>query len=452
MVYNYPRPVVMGTDLSGLLISVALSQARIEHHLIGFPPTEDSFHSGETTSMVAPLILLRHFPELQRYTREKKRGIVYTDQYQIQLDFAHPSLAPFWAAIKLVMRSAFRFPMQIDRVALDQAFFEKASCSPYCRHLEEEVEGVDYDPVTDTVRQATLTDGTRLALSHLFDASGQQAALSHLIGLPLHPVDEPVMVLQAYFRQESVQSGLGQSRGKWQDELNIVRLFRERSGVDGMAVLIPLGHKLSLRVSVPLNQMPQTAAGQETEEILWVEGVLAEAEARLGDLDIPAPSGFGERTHLHRAVNQLYVGERAYGANWLLTGMAYCNSLVTAAINADPPMEALFLGPEFLKSPAQTGAHYQQFMDSYLKMHEVWHLLATHPAGGLDGIQTRATIDAYGWANQAQLAQAWLLQPHSGPMRSSLAMVSKLMASPFWTRLPTLYSSMHKRSATAHNP
>ena len=49
----YPRPVILGTDLTGLLVSIALAKAQIEHLLIGAPPDTQTLHHGETTSMVA---------------------------------------------------------------------------------------------------------------------------------------------------------------------------------------------------------------------------------------------------------------------------------------------------------------------------------------------------------------------------------------------------------------
>ena len=72
---------------------------------------------------------------------------------------------------------------------------------------------------------------------------------------------------------------------------------------------------------------------------------------------------------VHSEIDDQYVMDRAYGANWLLTGMAYCNTLVTTAISADTACEALHIGPGFMKKPAKMGALYQHYMDYYRTMH-----------------------------------------------------------------------------------
>ena len=50
---HYPLPVIVGTDLTGLLISVRLSRAQIPHLLFGDPPGDNLPRSGQ---ILRPLV------------------------------------------------------------------------------------------------------------------------------------------------------------------------------------------------------------------------------------------------------------------------------------------------------------------------------------------------------------------------------------------------------------
>ncbi len=365
--------------------------------------------------MVAPMVLLKAFPELRHCLYEKKFGVVHAGKYEVRLDFSHPSLWAMKPFLKLVAGIDFTYPLQIDRVALDQALFEKALLSPYCAHLESAVVEVDYDAAADSVRRIVLDDGSEIATSHLFDASGQRTVLANLLDLSRQQIDEPYFLVQAYYGVE--RDSVRPARQPWQDELNIVRLYREQNGIDGIATLIPLGDRLSLRVSAPLSQA-RTAAGSDAEskEIISPEALLALAQAALQRKGFHYGDLYPEQLVVHSEIDDQYMMDRAYGANWLLTGMAYCNTLVTTAISADTACEALHIGPGFLKNPAQMGALYQHYMNYYTTMHQSWHTLATHDAAMIGKSEIKEMIDQYLHANGAQFNQSLRLLYHESPI------------------------------------
>lgn len=424
----YPQPVIIGTDLAGLLISIALSNARIEHTLIGGAPTEQSLHHGETTNMVAPVIFLQNFSELMHCVYEKKFGIVHAGKHTIKLDFSDLSLLPMKLGLKIFEGIDFTYPLQIDRVALDQALFEKAAYAPYCTHLDSTVSEIDYKRDVDTIRQVQLADGTELTPSHVFDASGQECVVGKQIGLATRQVDEPYFLIQVYYQTDKpLLSPNGQT--SWCDELNILRLYQKDWGIDGLVTLIPLGDRLSVRLSLPLRQLQgeRTENGALLEPKPTVEELLTIAERAVYQLGIPYRELFPQQMQLHSAVNEQYVHERAYGANWLLTGMAYCNTLVTTAISADTAFEALHVGPGFLKRPAEMGAYYKQYMDYYLKMQEMWQQLATHDPAIVTIPWARRMAETYIGANGLQHHQSLLLQQFDNPLRFGTELAKKVI-------------------------
>jgi len=425
---SYSQPTIIGTDLSGLLISIALSNAGIGHTLIGSAPTDESLHHGETTSMVAPVIFLQSFPELLHCVYEKKFGIVHTRKHSIKLDFSHPSLLPMKIGMKLFEGIDFTYPLQIDRVALDQALFEKAAYAPYCTHRDATVDKLAYDSTADRIAEVTLADGTTIPTSHLFDASGQDRVVGKQIGLRARQIDEPQLMVQAYYHAATSLPKLQQMG--WCDELNIMRLYRDEWGIDGIVTLIPLGDRLSLRMSMPLRQLQTEERADEEDESALTHSaheLLAIAERALYQLGIPYRELFPQQMQVHRAINEQYVYERAYGANWLLTGTAYCNTLVTTAISADTAFEALHVGPGFLKRAAEMGAYYKQYMDYYLKMQESWHRLASHEPASATAAWARTMTDEYIWANGMQHYQSLLLQQFDNPLRFGTELSKKLI-------------------------
>lgn len=439
----YPQPLIIGTDLSGLLISIALSNAQIEHTLVGNMPNDESLHHGETTNMVAPVIFLQSFPELMHCVYEKKFGIVHAGKHIIKLDFSDQSMLPMKIGLKIFEGIDFTYPLQIDRVALDQALFEKAAYAPYCTHHDATVEEVVYERATDMVKAVRLDDGTNMPTSHVFDASGQDRILGNGIGLTPREIDEPYLMAQAYYQTNSPLLKLSQMG--WCEQLNVLRLYRDEWGVDGLVTLIPLGNRLSLRVSVPLRTVE--SEGAERSQAVMAEELLAIAERALYQLGIPYRELFPQQKQVHSAVNEQYVYNRAYGANWLLTSMAYCNTLVTTAINADTAFEALHVGPGFLKRAAEMGAYYQQYMDYYLKMHESWHSLASHEPALATAAWARNMTDEYIWSNGMQHYQSLLLQQFDSPLRFGTQLTKQLVENA--PRLPLIapFRSVSKRGS-----
>ncbi|MCB0160353.1 MAG: hypothetical protein KDD83_19600, partial [Caldilineaceae bacterium] len=68
---HYPQPTIIGSGLTGLLISLALSKAQISHRVIGGPPPTGSPRLGESLNLEATIFFLKEFPELAEYYYEK---------------------------------------------------------------------------------------------------------------------------------------------------------------------------------------------------------------------------------------------------------------------------------------------------------------------------------------------------------------------------------------------
>lgn len=415
----YPQPVIIGTDLTGLLVSVSLSNAQVPHTLISSPSSTSAIRHGETTSMVGAVVMAKAFPELARYVYAKKFGIVRAGDLMAELDFSHPSIRPMKALLNHMLGIPFTYPLQIDRTAVDVALFEKATGEPYCTYIDADVEDLDFDADLDTIVHVVVADAGPVATSHVFDATGQPALVARKIGLERRELDEPFRVIQAYYGRNGAVSPTYTPDARWHDELNIIRLYKQEYGVNAIAICIPLGDQISVRVSAPCREM-------DANPDMSDEALLALGAAALRRHGIPVQDGFPSRLRCCAATDEQYIYARAYGANWLLTGMAYCNTLVTTAISADTSLEALYVGSGFLTKPAAIGAAYERYVAHFVEMQQTWGWLAHHERSSLTPADVRTHTDRYLGANNAQFLEALSLQNYDSPVRSGIEAVVKI--------------------------
>lgn len=275
------------------------------------------------------------------------------------------------------------------------ALYEKAVHAPLCTPLDTKATDVEYQPKEDKIAAVTLADETRLPTAFDFDATDQMRFLAKSLNLECTQLGESNRVVQAYFvadgdRQagdRATQPGL-----RWLDELSIVRLFKEENEIEGFAIAIPIGNKVGVRVSAPI----QNVQGTSDETLMEV------AQQAFVQHGILYRDVFPTPISLNSEVNELYHYEQAFGANWLLAGMACYNTLLTAAISIDTSFITLFLPVQFMKNPKKIGGLYQQYIAHALQTTELYRWLASHEFPALP-LAVRMKGTEYLWANVALL-------------------------------------------------
>lgn len=447
---HYPQPIIIGTELTGLLVSIALSRARIAHVLIGEAPDDRLPRLGQILTPVGTPTFVENFPELAHLGYPKKQRVVHIGDYYMQLDFSHHSIAPILSTLTALGGLQFTKPWNLDRVATDKALFEKAVNAPYCRHVPSQASSVVYDQTEDRIRSVTVTDGTEIRASHVFDASGTDRFVGRQLGLAYRSLGGSLSLVHASYTRASARSDAdlpagtpstaGMPQADWyQHRASVIRLYQPQDGMDGMATCVPLGDHVSIHVSTPM----QTDSAEEVHPFSVVE-MLAAARKGFERVGACYEAYFPVCAQSGQDIQEQYVGARAFGTNWLLTGSAYSNTLVTIAASTDTSFAAFYAGVPFLRDASTVGAMYQKYWDYALTMQESWHWTFTHTPETASRSLIQHYLNRYVWANQVQYFVFLQLKYYKNPLRPGFKLINQMTDIKWLSRLSPAYISIEK--------
>lgn len=358
------KPVVVGSGLTGMVVSDRLSRAKIPHVLLGEPPDEQP-RLGVSLDPAGTLSLLEFYPEFDDFYH-KKRGItVFTGDYATACDFGQ-TLARSVGLAMMGFQSPPEF-LDVDRVGFDRALYEKVVASEYCTRLDSMVDTVDYDRGADTVEAVHLRSGETLRPGYVFDCTNFARLLARALDVPVEWLGEPQRVVFTDYHAPSDSKGVGQFDETLQHGDHLVRLYADIDGLDGLAWAIPLGSYVSVGISMPRDQ-----DDFEVEEVLTrVEDAYRRRGMDLLDVvDEPEPPV--EVPH-----QQYFIHDRAYGRNWLLAGPSYGQFWFPSASGVGTSLVAASLAPRILETPEETGRQYQSYVDGLRETHHIFDRMIT---------------------------------------------------------------------------
>jgi flavin-dependent dehydrogenase len=375
-----PRPVVLGTGLTGLAISRALSARNIAHVLVGARPS-DKPRLGESLNAEGSIEIARQFPEQARYFHRKRRVALFYDGHAVSFDAAAVADAPArYAPLGYPARIEL---LHVDRIGFDAAAFEQAVGDDHCLFAADSPVGIDYDAARDRVRGIDLATAGNLACSYVFDATNDKRFLARTLGVSYRRIGAPRRVVFAHYRATARRQS---APPPWADATALLRLDRRADALDGIAWCIPLGDYVSLGITVDPDATGANPA-------LLLDGLEA-AYARRG---IAVRRFFPERGEPVDFAYEHYTHARCHGGNWLLAGPSCCQIWFPAAAGIATALIAARLAPDLICEPRRLGAVYQHYIDNVAASHAglEW-LAASDPwtASGADmARRARAVID-----------------------------------------------------------
>ncbi len=175
-------PVIAGSGMTGMAISIKLSQARIPHILVGHAPN-DLPRLGESLNLEGTLQLLQLFPDLDQFCWPKVTTIGYIGDYILRCHFNLTHRLRSGLAVKLLGYTLPKHLLHIDRLGLDAAIFERAVGSPYCNLIDDKPAAARYDPFRDKVFEVELLSGQTLTPSYIFDCSTRNSVIAAAAGV-----------------------------------------------------------------------------------------------------------------------------------------------------------------------------------------------------------------------------------------------------------------------------
>lgn len=342
-----------------MAISDWLTRAEIEHVMLGAPPS-DLPRLGESIDPAGTLILLRHYPKFEQYYYRKAWISVFLGDYATSCNFGQN----FGRVVGLKMLG-FTSPSEfihVDRVGFDKALFAKVTASAFLTRIETLVDSIDYDAESDEIKSLQLTNGTSLRPSYVFDCTNHVRLLGKALEIPLKTISAPQRVVFNHFHAQGEAPICDTVDMEWLHATNILRLYEDVDGYNGLAWLIPLGKYVSVGVSMP--------KGDNECSDDQVMDLLGKAYARRG---MPYMRFFPNAAQQSAVPYQQYFfHDRAYGKNWLLAGPSYGQVWFPSSSGVGAAMVAGYIAPEIIKSPEEVGRQYQDYIIGLIESHTIF--------------------------------------------------------------------------------
>ncbi|HUP20434.1 MAG TPA: hypothetical protein VM778_10830 [Gemmatimonadota bacterium] len=349
---------MIGSSFSGLLVSLALSRAGIEHVVVGGPEPPRIPRLGESLNECAA-------PELWRLFQAEMPGLFFPKSHISLLNGEYATMAKFGDPHRSFggdgeeangsERRWMNVLSHVDRVELDPEVYRRARAEPACRFVEDRVAALDFDPGSDRVRGLTLESGESLhEPRYVFDATGYRGVVANPAGVGIESISDLQRVVWTHHLRKD---GPAYDRW-WHCGTNMLRLEERVDGLDGISWMIPIGRRLSVGISVD---------GARTEPAEEIIRLLDAAFARRG-VDYRAEYPDTEEKPLELR-HKYFVRERAYGANWLLAGGTFVSIWFPSSSGLWTAVAAAGMAPRLLEEPLKAGASYESMMRELVAFH-----------------------------------------------------------------------------------
>lgn len=353
------KPVIIGAGLSGMAISDWLTRAKIDHIMIGAEPTTLP-RLGESIDPAGTLELLKYYPEYDEYYYRKAWISVFLGNYATTCDFSQNFNR--LVGLKLLGFDSPQEFIHVDRVGFDAAFYERIMASPYIERIVALVDHLEYNEETDRIDEIHLDNGEVLKPRYVYDCTNHVRLLGRTLDIPIKTISEPQRVVFDHLRAEGEAPICDTMDMEWLHSTNILRLYEDIDGVNGLSWLIPLGSYVSVGIS-----MPKDDNECSDEDVM---ALLGEAYKRRG---LDYLEVFPHSTKIMAIPYQQYFFyDRAYGKNWLLAGPSYGQVWFPSASGVGAALVAGRIAERIIDSPEEVGQIYQDYITGLQESHFIF--------------------------------------------------------------------------------
>jgi flavin-dependent dehydrogenase len=373
-----------------------LSRQGVPHVLIGAPPNS-SPRLGESLNLEGSVSMLELLPEFSRFYFIKKLAVGFLGDYALTCDFCldrRPIARSFMSSLGYVPPDGF---LHLERIGLDRALYDAAVSSQHCTALDAQVTSVDYDPETDRIQCVGLSDGRVLEPGYAFDATNQGRLIGQAASVECRMISDLHRVVYAHYHADR---GPDEAQEAWEHATYVVRLYEAVDGLDAMAWCIPLGSYISIGISCN----PETCTLSDEEVLEVVE----RAYARRG---LHYSSRFHRRAPIMTLRHKYFAHRRAYGANWMLSGPAYCQVWWMSGSGVGTALASARVAADAVRSPLPVGRAYEDYLKELLGIHETFDWFARTDPDRFTAENLSDQADLFIRTNVRRLAKATLTRP-----------------------------------------
>jgi hypothetical protein len=363
-------PVILGSSLSGLLVSLSLSRAGVEHVLVGGDEPAAVPRLGEAlTDCASPelwRLFGRDFPDCFYY---KSHISIMNGDFATLIQLANPRRSPEAVQRYTPKKGKPGYPwlgqglFHLDRIAFDRAVYHHALAQKPCTFIAAKIERIELDG--DRVTKIHHSGGVIEDPKYVFDAS--RGLVAEALQMKQRDLGPPQRVVFTHYRRGEVDTHAPEW---WRHGTNLLRLDRAFDGIDAMAWLIPIGKTLSVGFSFD-------AGGEHgNDDAASLMELLERAFVRRGlDFRPFYPTQFAPIQELR---HRYFVRERAHGANWLLAGGGFVNIWFPSSTGLWTATAAAGMAPRLVEDPS-LGKLYEKYMRGLVKLHALWDELVRGP-------------------------------------------------------------------------
>ena len=227
---------------------------------------------GESIDPAGTLELLKYYPEYDEFYYRKAWISVFLGKYATTCDFSQNFNRI--VGLKLLGFDSPEEFIHVDRVGFDAAFYDRVMASPYIRRIDALVDHLDYNKPRTRSKRYTWIMARCLKPRYVYDCTNHVRLLGRALDIPLKTISEPQRIVFDHLSRRWECAALRTQDMEWLHATNILRLYEDLDGINGLSWLIPLGSYVSVGISMPRddNDCPD-------EEVM---DLLAEAYARRG--------------------------------------------------------------------------------------------------------------------------------------------------------------------------
>jgi flavin-dependent dehydrogenase len=389
-------PVIIGAGFSGAVTSIMLSRRGVPHVLIGAPPNS-SPRLGESLNLEGSVSMLELLPEFSRFYLIKKLAVGFLGDYALTCDFCldrQPMARPFFRCLGYVPPAGF---LHLERIGLDRALYDSAVSSKHCTALDAQVASVEYDSATDRIRSIRLSDGRVLEPGYAFDATNQGRLIGQAASVECRMLSDLHRVVYTHYHADRDPN---EGQELWEHATYVVRLHEPVDGLDAMAWCIPLGPYISIGTSVN----PERCTLSDEEVLKVVE----RAYARRG---LDYSKQFHRRAQIMGLRHKYFAHRRAYGANWMLSGPAYCQVWWMSGSGVGTALASARVAADAVEDPLRVGRAYEDYLKELLGIHETFDWFARTDPQGFTAQNLSNQSDLFIRTNVRRLAKATRTRP-----------------------------------------
>ena len=351
--------VIIGTSVSAMAISKALSKAKMEHIMVG-PPFNPSLKLGESMNPEGSTELMNLFPEYKEYFHDKPFTTISVGRYKVECDFSGLRSQNIINMFLNLLSPGIYIPKEmihVDRLGFDQKLYEDIRKSKYLTIINKKVESLTFCKEKIRVESIDFTDKERIYTKYTFDCTNHARFLGRNLDIPINFISPKQRVVFCHFHSKEA---ISERTYSWEGGTNLLRVEKFKDEIEGFAWCIPIGKYVSVGISIEDNDVNSKLTKSQIIDSV----IMAYSKRGLNLME-----KFPNQSEILENRGQYFKHKKAYGDNWCLVGGSYGQIWYMSGSGLGTALTCSAMAVDLVLRPLKAGKAYQKYMDEFIKTH-----------------------------------------------------------------------------------